>query len=62
MAQYESEHTKFIREWLALRPEELEERRKGIALWWDRPQTEEEQKRNAESRIAQKPYPYQTGE
>ncbi|WP_417069228.1 DUF3460 family protein [Niveibacterium terrae] len=60
MAIYESEHTKFIREWLDKHPEEREEQRKGRALWWDNPQTTEEAKRNAESRIAQKPYPYQS--
>jgi uncharacterized membrane protein YkoI len=60
MAIYESEHTKFIREWLDKHPEEREEQRKGRALWWDKPISPEEAERNAESRIAQKPYPYQS--
>lgn len=60
MAMYESEHTKFMREWLAQHPEELEEQRKGRALWWDRPQSLEEQRRAAQARVPQKPYPYQT--
>ena len=38
MAIYESEHTKFMREWMAKHPEEIEEQKKGRALWWDRPQ------------------------
>ena len=60
MAMYESEHTKFMREWMAKHPEELEEQRKGRALWWDKPQDLDTQKRNAESAVAQKPYPYQS--
>jgi hypothetical protein len=60
MAMYESEHTKFMREWMEKHPEEREEQRKGRALWWDKPQDLQTQKDNAESRVAQKPYPYQT--
>lgn len=57
---YESEHTKFMREWLAQHPEQVEEQRKGRALWWDKPQDLDSQRRAAESKVAQKPYPYQT--
>jgi hypothetical protein len=32
---YESEHTRFMREYLAKHPEELESQRKGRAVWWD---------------------------
>lgn len=60
MAIYESEHTKFIRAFLEQHPEEREEQKKSRALWWNRPQSLEEQRRATESRIAQKPYPYQT--
>jgi hypothetical protein len=35
MANYESEHTKFIREYLEKHPEEIESQRKGRAVWWD---------------------------
>jgi len=35
MADYESEHTKFIREYLEKHPEELESQKKGRAAWWD---------------------------
>ena len=35
MAMYESEHTKFMREYLEQHPEERESQRKGRALWWD---------------------------
>lgn len=36
MSGYESEHTKFIREWMEQHPEELLEQKKGRALWWDK--------------------------
>ena len=36
MAKYESEHTKFMREWLEKNPTELVEKEKGRALWWDK--------------------------
>jgi hypothetical protein len=33
---YESEHTKFIRRFLAEHPEEIESQKKGRAVWWDK--------------------------
>jgi hypothetical protein len=57
---YESDHTKFMREWLAQHPEQAAEQQKGRALWWDKPQDFEAQRRFNEARVAQKPYPYQT--
>jgi nitrate reductase alpha subunit len=33
---YESEQTKFMREYLEKHPEELESQRKGRAVWWDK--------------------------
>jgi hypothetical protein len=59
MAIYESEHTRFIREWLEKHPEEIEEQAKGRAMWWDKPQDLESQRRIAESEVPMKPYPYQ---
>ena len=35
MAMYESEHTKFIREYLEKHPEEVASQKKGRAVWWD---------------------------
>ena len=59
MAQYESEHTKFMREWLEKHPKEGEVRRSGRALWWDKkPYTPDDLHRAAESTVAQKPYYY----
>ena len=36
MALYESELTKFIRDFLAAHPEEVESQKKGRAIWWDK--------------------------
>ncbi|MBC9073218.1 DUF3460 family protein [Thauera sp. CAU 1555] len=58
MAIYESEHTKFMREWLEKHPQELEEQKKGRALWWDKPQDLDSTARNAQSRVPVKPYYY----
>jgi hypothetical protein len=33
---YESELTKFMREFLKQHPEEIESQRKGRAIWWDK--------------------------
>jgi len=48
---YESEHTKFMREWLKQHPEELEQQRIGRELWWDKPQDLELLRRDAESKV-----------
>lgn len=62
MAMYESEHTKFMREWMEKHPEQLEEQRAGRALWWDKPQDRETQSAYAAARVPQKAYPYQVGD
>jgi hypothetical protein len=33
---YESDLTKFMREFLAQHPEEIESQKKGRAIWWDK--------------------------
>jgi hypothetical protein len=59
MAMYESEHTKWMRDWLQQHPEELQEQKAGRALWWDKPpQDRDAQRRLAESRVPVKPYCY----
>ncbi len=56
---YESEYTRFMREWLAAHPEELEVQRTGRALWWDRGARDAEAERClAAARVPQKPYYY----
>ncbi|MCX7174920.1 MAG: DUF3460 family protein [Proteobacteria bacterium] len=58
MAIYESEHTKFMREWMKQHPEELKEQERGRALWWDKPQKLEQLKIDEASKVPQKPYYY----
>jgi hypothetical protein len=59
MAMYESEHTKWMREWLQRHPEELQEQKTGRALWWDKPPQDGETRRDlTESRVPAKPYYY----
>ena len=60
MAIYESEHTKFMREWMKAHPEEREEQQKGRALWWDKPQETQTTREFAEARLPAKAYPYAT--
>jgi len=61
MAMYESEHTKFMRAWMAKHPEELQTQQTGRALWWDKvPQSLDEQQRLGESSIPTTGYYYQT--
>ncbi|KAA3654685.1 MAG: DUF3460 family protein [Proteobacteria bacterium] len=60
MALYESEHTKFMREWMANHPDERQEQQAGRALWWDKPQDAEARARNNDAKVPSKPYYYQT--
>jgi hypothetical protein len=56
---YESDYTKFMREWMQQHPEELKEQEKGRALWWDRGNRDlDEQARLAAAKVPQKPYYY----
>ena len=59
MAIYESDHTKFMREWMDKHPEEREEQRKGRALWWDKPQTLAQIEADKASDVPNKAYYYQ---
>jgi hypothetical protein len=60
-AMYESEHTKFIKELKAKTPGMEERQVAGRSLLWDKaPQSLDEQRRLAESRLRQQAYPYQT--
>lgn len=58
MAIYESEHTQFMREWLEQHPQEVDEQKKGRALWWDKPQDVERARRLREAAVPTKPYYY----
>jgi hypothetical protein len=59
--QYESEHTKFIKELKQKTPGMEERQQAGRSLLWDKaPLSLDEQRRIAESRLRQQAYPYQT--
>jgi hypothetical protein len=58
---YESEHTRFIRDLMAKKPELALDQQKGRAIWWDkRPPELAERDKMDEGRVAQPPYVYQT--
>jgi len=58
---YESEHTRFIRELMAEKPQLAQEQRKGRAIWWDkRPRDLADRRVMDQGRIPQKPYVYQS--
>lgn len=59
MSMYESEHTRFINEWLAQHPQELDEQKAGRAMWWDKPPRDPQtQQLLAATGVPQKPYYY----
>lgn len=56
---YESEHTKFIREFLRKRPDIVEKQREGRAIWWDKtPKELAEERAMDQGRVPQSPYVY----
>jgi hypothetical protein len=58
---YESDHTKFIKDLKEKTPGMDERQVEGRSLLWDKaPLSLEEQRRIAESRLRQNAYPYQT--
>lgn len=60
-SMYESDHTLFIKQLKAQNPGLEEGQRQGRALLWDKgPQTLDDMRRRAESRVKQNAYVYQT--
>lgn len=57
---YVSEHTKFMQEWLEKHPEQIEEQKKGRALWWDKPQDVATQAEYTAAKVPTRSYYYQT--
>ncbi len=55
---YESDHTKFMRELLEKNPELQEKRKAARSIWWDKKLNKEEQKRFKEAAVPMKPYVY----
>ncbi len=58
---YESEITKFIREFKAARPNIEADQRKGRAIWWDKkPLDVSERSEQDAANVPQQAYPYAT--
>ncbi len=57
-AMYESEATRFLREFLAKNPQVVEQQKKNRATWWDKPQDLETLHEHAESDVPQPSYVY----
>ena len=55
---YESEHTRFMRDFLAKNPQVVEQQKKNRATWWDKPQDLETAAERAKSRVPQTGYVY----
>ncbi len=55
---YESEATRFIREFLAKNPQVVEQQQKNRATWWDKPQDFKTWHDRAESAVPQPAYVY----
>jgi hypothetical protein len=55
---YESEVTRFIRDFLADNPQIVEQQKKNRATWWDKPQDLETIKDRAQSAVPQPSYVY----
>ena len=55
---YESDHTKFMREFLDKNPQIKEKRIEARAVWWDKDLDKEQQKRFKESTVPHKAYAY----
>lgn len=58
MKAYESDITKFIREFLDKHPEVVEKQRQARATWWDRPQDLREQEALKAAKVPKKAYEY----
>ena len=58
MKGYESDVTRFIREFLARNPEVVAKQEKARATWWDRPQDFKENAAREAAEVPKKPYEY----
>ena len=55
---YESEQTKFMREFLEKNPKVKDKRLEARGIWWDKQLNKEEQSRFKASTVPHKPYAY----
>ena len=58
VADYVSDHTKFINEEMKKNPEWRIDQIKGRAIWWDKPQDVKQNETYASAKVPQKSYPY----
>lgn len=58
MKGYESDVTRFIREFLARNPDVVAKQEKARATWWDRPQNFKENAVRDATEVPRKPYEY----
>ena len=58
LRNYESETTKFIRDFLEQHPQVVEKQKRNRATWWDRPQDLDERKKLEEAKVPQPGYVY----
>lgn len=58
MKAYESDVTKFIRDFLERHPEVVEKQKQARATWWDRPQNLNDRKALDEAKVTKKSYEY----
>lgn len=59
---YESDITRFLRELKSANPELDQKQREARAIWWDHPQDPNTERSNAESKLQQAAYVYQTSD
>ncbi|HMV21944.1 MAG: DUF3460 family protein [Betaproteobacteria bacterium] len=55
---YVSDHTKWIDELMEKNPDWAADQKAGRALWWDKKQDAAALARQNDSKVPQKPYPY----
>ncbi|NIO42317.1 MAG: DUF3460 family protein [Burkholderiales bacterium] len=55
---YESDTTRFIREFLQKNPQVIDTQRRARATWWDQPQNREQLRQFEGASVPKKPYEY----
>ena len=60
MATYESDLTRFIRDFKQKKPDVERRQREGRSIWWDKTLDWDELRRQRESKVPQQSYVYQT--
>ena len=58
LTDYESDVTTFIKRFLEQNPQVVEKQKRYRATWWDRPQSPEERRKQAEAAVPSTAYAY----